>query len=69
MKQPEIIEGKFSGNISFDNLEFSEIHTKRVEPADKKNPKSNGRIYLPKEYVGKLVYVLLKQKKRSVKKK
>lgn len=61
MKQPEIIEGKFSGKIAFDDLEFSEIQTKRVEPSDKNNKKCNGRIYLPNKYVGKLVYILLKQ--------
>ena len=65
MKQPEIIEGKFNGKISFDDLKFIETRTRKVEPADKKNPKCNGRIYLPNEYIGKLVYVLVKGGKKK----
>ena len=60
-KKPEVIEGKFGGKISFDELEFSEIYTEEVKSCNS----TSGRIYLPSKLVGKLVYILIKSEKKK----
>lgn len=59
-KDDNIFQGKISGKISFDDLEFSEVHTRVVEPITKKKGAS-GRVYLPANLVKKRVYILVKK--------
>ncbi|MFH0831726.1 MAG: hypothetical protein V1886_02560 [archaeon] len=58
-----IFEGKISGKISLDKLEFSEVHTRTVEPVSKTS--KTGRIYLPTELVHKRVYILVKKEAKT----
>ncbi len=59
-KEDTIFQGKISGKISFDDLEFSEVYTRVIEPISKKK-NASGRIYLPSNLVKKEVYVLIKK--------
>ena len=55
MKTIKLKNGKFSGKISFDELEFSEFYSVEVGA----NSKKNGKIYLPAELIGKTIYILI----------
>jgi len=54
------IDGDFSGAITFDNIKFKKYFTRRVEASSK--DKKSGRIYLPKDLINKVVYILLPEK-------
>ena len=58
-KTEHIFQGKIRGKISFDDLEFCEVHTKIVQPISKEG--KTGRIYLPPELINKMVYILVKK--------
>jgi hypothetical protein len=59
-KDDTIFQGKISGKISFDDLEFSEVYTRVIEPISKKK-NASGRVYLPANLVKKEVYILVKK--------
>lgn len=58
-KQDYVFQGKISGKISFNDLEFCEVHTRIVQPISKDG--KTGRIYLPSELINKMVYILVKK--------
>ncbi|MBS3098105.1 hypothetical protein J4209_04900 [Candidatus Woesearchaeota archaeon] len=57
------IDGKFSGKISLNDIEFSEFLTRKVEPANKK--RTSGRIYLPSKLIDEEIYILVPKKKNE----
>lgn len=53
--KPTTLNGKFSGKISFNELEFSEFYSAKVGF----NTKTNGKIYFPPGLIGKIIYILI----------
>lgn len=59
------LNGKFKGELSVDNIRFSEIRTEVVS----KNNKFSGRVGFSKEDIGKVVYILYPEVPKHAKRK
>jgi len=57
------IDGKFSGKVSLNDIEFSEFLTRKVESANKNM--TSGRIYLPSKLIDEEIYILIPKKKNE----
>ena len=59
----KIFNGRFSGRLSLNDIEFSELLTRKVESANK--GRTSGRIYLPSKLIDQEIYVLIPKKKNE----
>jgi putative transposon-encoded protein len=49
------LSGKFKGTLALEEIEVSEVYTKKVLY----NNQSSAKVHLPKKYVNKTVYVVV----------
>ena len=56
-REIKVINGQVEGQLSFNDVEFSEYYTREVKSANRNN--TSGQIYLPQHLINKKVIILI----------